>query len=80
MVMELVAESLKLTMFAGLAIAGILIIIIWKKNRTTKVTYMKVVIQAASLAAIFYLFTYPVRPLLIVAVILIMPIVLGRFF
>ena len=80
MVMELVAESLKLTMLAGLVIAGILVIIIWKKNQTTKVTYIKFVIQAASLAAIFYLFTYPVRPLLIVAVILIMPIVLGRFF
>ncbi len=80
MIMELVAESLKLTMLAGLAIAAILVIIIWKKNQTTKVTYMKAVIQVASLAAIFYLFTYPVRPLLIVAVILIMPIVLGRFF
>ncbi len=80
MIMELVAESLKLTVLAGLAIAGILVILIWKKKRTTKVTYMKFVIQVVSLAAIFYLFTYPVRPLLIVAVILIMPIVLGRFF
>ena len=80
MVMELVAELLKLTVLAGLAIAGILVILIWKKNRTIKVTYIKFVIQVVSLAAIFYLFTYPVRPLLILAVILIMPIVLGRFF
>ncbi|MCZ2807956.1 MAG: 4Fe-4S binding protein [Candidatus Bathyarchaeota archaeon] len=80
MVMELVAELLKLTALAALAIAGILVITIWKKNRTIKVTYIKFVIQAVSLAAIFYLFTYPVRPLLILAVILIMPIVLGRFF
>ena len=80
MTMELVAESLKLTMLAGLAIAAILVIIIWKKGQTTKITYMKAVIQLVSLAAIFYLFTYSIRPLLIVAVILIMPIVLGRFF
>ena len=80
MVMELLAESLKLTALAGLAIAGILVILIWKKNRTTKITYIKFVIQVVSLAAIFYLFTYPVRPLLVLAVILIMPIVLGRFF
>jgi ferredoxin-type protein NapH len=80
MVMELVAELLKLTALAALAIAGILIITIWKKNQTIKVTYIKFVIQAVSLAAIFYLFTYTVRPLLILAVILIMPIVLGRFF
>ena len=80
MTMELVAESLKLTMLAGLAIAAILVIIIWKKGQTTKITYMKAVIQLVSLAAIFYLFTYSVRPLLIVAVILMLPIVLGRFF
>ncbi|MDH5771111.1 MAG: 4Fe-4S binding protein [Candidatus Bathyarchaeota archaeon] len=80
MVMELVAELLKLSMLAGLAIAGILAIIIWKKNRTITVTYIRSVVLVVSLAAIFYLFTYPVRPLLILAVILIMPIVLGRFF
>ena len=80
MVMEILAESLKLTALAALAIAGILVILIWKKNRTTKVTYIKYVIQVLSLTAIFILFTYPVRPLFILAVILIMPIVLGRSF
>jgi ferredoxin-type protein NapH len=80
MVMELVAESLKLTAFAALAIAGILVILIWKKNRTTKVTYLKFFVQAVSFVAIFILFTYSVRPLFILAVILIMSIVLGRFF
>ncbi len=80
MVMELVAEFLKLTILAGLGIAGILVILIWKKSRTIKITYIKFVIQTVSLAATFYLFTYPVRPLFILAVILIMPIVLGRFF
>lgn len=80
MVMEIVSESLKLTALAALAIAGILVIVIWKRNRTTKVTYLKFFVQAVSLAAVYYLFTYPVRPLYIVAFILIMSIVLGRFF
>ena len=80
MVMELLAETLKLTTLAALAIAGILVIQIWKKNRTTKVSYLKYVIQVVSLVAIFILFTYPVRPLFILAFILIIPIVLGRFF
>ena len=80
MIMELVAELLKLIVIVVLTIAGILVILIWKKNRTTKITYIKFVTQVASLAAIFYLFTYPIRPLIILAVILIMPIVLGRFF
>ena len=80
MVMEFLGESLKLTVLAGLAIAGILVILIWKKNLATKVTYLRFVIQVVSLAAIFYLFTYPVWQLLVLVVILIMPIVLGRFF
>ncbi len=80
MIMELVGESLKLTVLAGLAIAGILVILIWKKVLATKVTYLRFVIQAVSLAAIFYLFTYPVWQLIVLLVILIMPIVLGRFF
>ncbi|MCJ7559068.1 4Fe-4S binding protein [Candidatus Bathyarchaeota archaeon] len=80
MVMEVIGESLKLTVLAGLAIAGILVILIWKKNLTTKVTYLRFVIQVVSLVAIFYLFTYPVWQLLVLGVILIMPIVLGRFY
>jgi ferredoxin-type protein NapH len=80
MVMKLIAESLKIMALAGLTIAGILIILIWKRNRTTKATYIRFVIQALSFAAVFYLFTFPVKPLFILAVILIMPIILGRFF
>ena len=80
MVMELVAELLRLTALAALALAGILVILIWKKNRTTKVTYLKFFVQAVSFVAVFLLFTYDVKPLFIVAAILIMPLVLGRFF
>jgi len=80
MVMELVAELLKIMILAALAIAGVLVITIWKKNQTIKITYIRFVIQAASLAAVYYLFTYSVRPLYIVAFILIMTLVLGRFF
>jgi polyferredoxin len=80
MIMELLGEILKLTVLAGLALAGILVILIWKKGLATKVTYLRFVIQVVSMVAVFYLFTYPVWQLLVLVVILIMPIVLGRFF
>jgi polyferredoxin len=80
MIMELIGEILKLTVLAGLALAGILVILIWKKGLATKVTYLRFVIQVVSMVAVFYLFTYPVWQLLVLVVILIMPIVLGRFF
>ena len=80
MIFELLAESLKLIALLAIAVAAILVILIWKKNRTTKATYIRYIIQLLSLASIFYLFTYTISPLLLVAVILIMPIILGRFF
>jgi polyferredoxin len=80
MMLEVVAELLKLIVLAVLAVAGILVVLIWKKNRTAKMTYIRFVVQVASMVAVFFLFTYPIRPLFILAFILIMPIVLGRFF
>jgi len=80
MIMEILGEALKLTVLAGLAIAGILVILIWKKGLATKVTYLRFVIQALSLVALFYLFTYPVWLLVMLIVILAMSLVLGRFF
>jgi polyferredoxin len=65
---------------AGLAMAGILVILIWKKGLATKVTYLRFVIQAVAMVAVFYLFTYPVWQLVVLIVILVMPLVLGRFF
>jgi polyferredoxin len=80
MIMELLGEILKLTVLAGLAIAGILVILIWKKGLATKVTYLRFVIQVVAMVAVFYLFTYPVWQLIVLIAILIIPIVLGRFF
>ncbi len=80
MVIQLLGEILKLTVLAGLALAGILIIVIWKKGLATKVTYLRFLIQAVAMVAVFYLFTYPVWQLIVLIVILVMPLVLGRFF
>jgi polyferredoxin len=80
MIMQLLGEILKLTVLAGLAVAGILVILIWKKGLATKVTYLRFVIQAVAMVAVFYLFTYPVWQLVLLIVILVMPLVLGRFF
>jgi polyferredoxin len=80
MIMELIGEILKLTVLAGLAIAGILVILIWKKGLATKVTYLRFLIQVVAMVAVFYLFTYPVWQLIVLIVILVLPLFLGRFF
>ncbi len=80
MVLEIISEILRLTVFAGLALAGILVILIWKKDLTRKVSYLRIFIQIVSVIAIFYLFTFPLWLIIMVGVIVIMTIVLGRFF
>jgi polyferredoxin len=80
MIMQLLGEILKLTVLAGLTLAGILVILIWKKGLATKVTYLRFLIQAVTMVAVFYLFTYPIWQLIVLIVILVMPLVLGRFF
>lgn len=65
---------------AGLAVAGILVILIWKRGQATKVTYLRFVIQAVATAAFFYVYTFPTWGLIMLIVILVMPIVLGRLF
>ena len=81
MAMELIGDTLRLTVLAGLGIAGVLAVLIWTRNLTRRVTYLRFLFQAVSLGAIFYIFTFSeLWMILVLGVILIMTIVLGRFF
>lgn len=80
MMLEIIAELLKLTVFAGLALAGMLVIVIWKKDLKMKVSYLIVFVQVVALITIYYLYTYPLWLLLLLGVILIMTLFLGRIF
>jgi NosR/NirI family nitrous oxide reductase transcriptional regulator len=80
MALEIIGEILKLTVFGGLSLAGILVILIWMKDLTRKVSYLRIFIQIVSLVGIYYLLTYPVWLVLVLSVIFIMTLVSGRFF
>jgi polyferredoxin len=80
MALEILGEALKLTILAGLAIAGTLVILIWKKNLATRVSYLRILTATVSTVAIFYIFTYPLWLLLMLTIILVLTIFIGRFF
>ena len=81
MEMPIVSDLLRVTMAAGLVIAGILVILIWKKAKTARVSYLRGLIQVSSLIAIFLTFPILARwPSLTLGVIVVATIVLGRFF
>ncbi|MEM3874001.1 MAG: 4Fe-4S binding protein [Candidatus Bathyarchaeia archaeon] len=78
--LEVLSEILKLTIFAGLALAGILAILIWKKDLKTKVSYLRFFVQATAMTAFFFIFSYTTQLLLILVVIFALSIFFGRFF
>lgn len=65
---------------AGIALAGILVILIWKKDRTQKISYLRLFIQAFSLVAIFYSFTIALWLSVFLIVVLVITAFFGRFF
>ena len=90
MALEIVGDLLRLIVLGGLGVAGIIAILVWKKNLSTRVTFLRLVIQLVAVAAIFYVLSYTIPPLTgglppieflyLLIVILAMTIFLGRFF
>lgn len=80
--LEILGDVLRLMVLVGIGIAGALAIVIWKKNRATRVTYVRFVIQAVAFGAIFYVFSYStIIPMLYeLLFIFVLTIFLGRFF
>ena len=76
----LVGNILLITVLGGFGVAGILAVLIWKKNLATRVTYIRLVIQAVAFVAMFFFFTFTVPLLYVLITIFAVTIVFGRFF
>ncbi|MCW3999556.1 MAG: 4Fe-4S binding protein [Candidatus Bathyarchaeota archaeon] len=77
---EIVGDVLRLAVLAGLGTAGILAVLIWKRNLAMRVTYVRLIVQFMAAAAIFYVFSYSVPLLYVVIVLFALTLVLGRYF
>jgi len=78
---EALAETiLAVIMGGGLALAGILIVLIWKTDRTRKVSYLRLVIQTATVVGVFFSFTQALWLAIFLLVILVATVFTGRFF
>jgi polyferredoxin len=77
---EILGDILRLTVLAGLGVAGIVAILIWKKNLATRVTFLRFVIQAVAFAALFYVFSYTFPFLYLLIFIFALTPFLGRFY
>jgi ferredoxin-type protein NapH len=80
--LEILGDVLRLMVLAGLGVAGVIAILIWKKNLATRVTLLRLMVQAVAFAAIFYVFSYSAFIPMLYELIFIfgLTIFLGRFF
>jgi polyferredoxin len=77
---SLVSNILRIAVLAGLGVAGILAVLIWKKNLATRVSFIRLVVQVVSFTTFFYLFTFNFAYLYLLIVIFALTIVIGRFY
>ena len=80
MIWQIIGDILRVAVLAGLGVAGILTILIWKKNLATRITYTRFVVQAVAFAAIFFVFSYSFPMLYVLIIVFTMTIVLGRLY
>ena len=80
MVWQYLGDLLRLMVLGGLGAAGILTVLIWKRNLATKVTYLRLVIQAVAFTTLFYLFSLKLPNLYFFIAIFAMTIFIGRFY
>jgi polyferredoxin len=76
---DIIGDTLRISALAAFGIAGILAILIWKQNLRSRITYMRLVVQAVAFAAIFYLFSKPI-PLSYYLLLFPLTLFLGRLY
>jgi polyferredoxin len=79
MIWEIVGDILRISALATLGIAGILTVSIWKENLRTRVTYIRLIVQAVAFAVTFYLFSKSI-PLFYFLILFPITIIVGRLY
>ena len=81
MTAEILGDGLRVLIAFGLMVAGLLAILIWLRNKTIRITCLRVVVQITSLIAIFSsLLLLAEWPSVVLGVIIFATIFAGRFF
>ena len=80
MALEIIGDVLMWMMAVGLVFAGLLVILIWIKDKTKRISLLRIFVQVVSVIGIFYLFSMVLWLFVVFVVIVALTIVLGRFF
>ncbi len=80
MTLEIVGDILLWIIAGGLVLAGIVAILLWIKDKTKRISVLRLFVQVVAVLVIFYLFTTVLWLFVVFIVIVALTIVLGKFF
>ncbi len=80
MVIDIVGDAFGWIAAIGAALAGILVILIWTRNKTRRVTSLRLFIGFVSLFVIYFSFLFPIWLLAVLIIIFVATLFLGKAF
>jgi polyferredoxin len=80
MAVQLLSDTLMWIVGLGLTLAGMLTVFIWKKDKTKRITYLRVVLRVAALVGMYFLFASTAWLLAVLIIIVVATLFVGRFF
>lgn len=80
MALQLVGDMLGWVIALGLSLAGILAILIWKEDKTKRVTFLRIYSRIISMVALYFILAWNIWLLLVLVAIVVATLFVGRFF
>ncbi len=77
---QLLQDTFAWLIGGGITIAGILAVLIWKRDKTKRVSDMRLFIRVMAMVGMYFLFASPVWLLAVLIVIVALTLFIGRFF
>ncbi len=77
---QLIGDSLEWVIGGGLTLAGILSILIWKRDKTKRVSDLRIFIRIVAMIGMYFLFASPAWLLAVLITIIAVTLFFGRFF
>jgi polyferredoxin len=80
MALQLVGDVLSWVIGIGLTLAGVLAVLIWKRDKTKRATDLRIIVRIAAVAGMYFLFASTAWLAAVLIVIVVATLFLGRFF
>lgn len=80
MALLFVSDTLAWIIALGLTLAGVLGILIWERDKTKRVTFLRIYIRIVSMVALYFVYLWDIWLFYVLTILIVSTIFIGRFF